>query len=159
MRRSKSAEPSFAPGIYQFTDASDGYVEQLNSVAIVNDDDVLVFDTTVARPSTARTILGEIRKITSKPVRLVVNSHWHQDHWSGNEVFAAADPDLEIVATEKEHNLMLNLSAFYPSYIPKGLAAQERSVAEQFASGKGADGSPLTPELQEADRARAPADP
>ena len=136
MRRSKSAEPSCAPGVYQFTVASDGYVEQLNSVAIVNDSDVLVFDTTT-RPSTARTILGEIRKITSKPVRLVVNSHWHPDHWSGNEVFAAADPDLEIVATEKERDLMLNLSAFYPSYIPKGLAAQEKSVAEQFQAARG----------------------
>jgi glyoxylase-like metal-dependent hydrolase (beta-lactamase superfamily II) len=136
-----------APGIYQFTVASDGYVEQLNSIAIVNDSDVLVFDTTT-RPSTARTILAEIRKITPKPVRFVANSHWHPDHWSGNEVFAAADPQLEIIATEKERDLMLNLSAFYPSYIPKGLAAQEKSVAEQFASNKRPDGSALTPELR-----------
>src|SRR3954454_23064295 len=108
-----------APGVYQFTVASDGYVEQLNSVAIVNDSDVLVFDTTT-RPSTARTILAEIRKITPKPVRFVANSHWHPDHWSGNEVFAAANPDLEIIATEKERDFMLNLSPFYLSYIPKG---------------------------------------
>ncbi|WP_028969479.1 MBL fold metallo-hydrolase [Sphingomonas sp. URHD0057] len=141
------ARTELAPGIYQFTVASDGYVEQLNSVAIVTDRDVLVFDTTT-RPSTARTILEEIRKITPKPVRFVANSHWHPDHWSGNEVFAAADPDLEIIATEKERDFMLNFSAFYPSYIPKGLAAQEKSVAEQFATNKRADGSPLTPELK-----------
>ena len=136
-----------APGIYQFTVASDGYVEQLNCVAIVNDADVLVFDTTT-RPSTARTILAEIRKITPKPVRFVVNSHWHPDHWSGNEVFAAANPALEIIATEKERDFMLNFSAFYPSYIPKSLAAQEKAVAEQFATDKRPDGSRLTPELR-----------
>lgn len=141
------ARTELAPGIYQFTVASDGYVEQLNSVAIVNDSAVLVFDTTT-RPSTARTILQEIRKITPKPVRFVANSHWHPDHWSGNEVFAAADSSLEIIATEKERDFMLNLSAFYPSYIPKGLAAGEKSVAEQFASGKRPDGSPITPELR-----------
>jgi glyoxylase-like metal-dependent hydrolase (beta-lactamase superfamily II) len=136
-----------APGIYQFTVASDGYVEQLNSVAVVTDADVLVFDTTT-RPSTARQIIAEIRKITPKPVRFVVNSHWHPDHWSGNEAYAAAFPGLEIIATEKERDLMLNLSAFYPSYIPKGLAAQEKSVAEQFATGKRPDCSSLTPELR-----------
>ena len=136
-----------APGIYQFQVASDGYVEQLNSIAIVNDADVLVFDTTT-RPSTARTILAEIRKITPKPVRFVANSHWHPDHWSGNEVFAAANPDLEIIATEKERDFMLNFTSFYPSYIPKGLAAQEKSVADQFASGKRPDGTSLTPGLR-----------
>ena len=136
-----------AEGVYQFTVAADGYVEQLNTVAIVTDRDVLVFDTST-RPSSAKRILAEIRKITPKPVRFVANSHWHPDHWSGNEVFAAANPDLEIIATEQERDFMLNLSPFYLSYIPKGLEAQEKAVAEQFHSGKRPDGSPLTPELR-----------
>ena len=138
-----------ADGIYQFTVAADGYVEQLNSVAIVGERDVLVFDTTT-RPSTARTILAEIRKITPRPVRFVVNSHWHPDHWSGNEVFAAANPELQIIATEQERDFMLNLSAFYPNYIPKGLAATEKRVAELFAAGKDETGAPLTAEKRKA---------
>ena len=136
-----------APGIYQFTVASDGYVEQLNSIVIVTDEDVLVFDTTT-RPSTAKTILGEIRKLTSKPVRFVVNSHWHPDHWSGNEVFAAANPDLAIIATEKERDFMLNTAAFWSPYLTRALADEEKSVADQFASGKTTAGQPLTPELK-----------
>jgi Metallo-beta-lactamase superfamily len=63
-----------ADGIYQFITAPDGYVPNGNCVVIVNENDVVVFDT-FARPSTARTVLGEIRKITDKPVRYVVNSH------------------------------------------------------------------------------------
>jgi len=137
-----------APGIYQFTVAIDGYVEQLNSIAVVNDSDVLVFDTTT-RPSTARTILAELRKITAKPVRYVVNSHWHPDHWSGNQVFAEASPGLEIIATEKERDFMLNMSAIWPVLLPKSLEGQEKSVAEQFASSKRPDGSPLTPQLKQ----------
>lgn len=141
------AKTELAPGVYQFTVASDGYVEQLNSVAVVNDDDVLVFDTTT-RPSTARTIRSEIRKLTPKPVRFVVNSHWHPDHWSGNEVFLEAHPGLQIIATEKERDFMRNTAAMWPGYIRKALEGQEKAVAEQFASGKTTDGTALTPELR-----------
>jgi len=136
-----------APGIHQFTVASDGYVEQLNSVAIETVQDVLVFDTTT-RPSTAKRILAEIRKLTPKPVRFVVNSHWHPDHWSGNEVFLAANPEVEIIATEKERDFMLNMSGLWPVYLPKALADEEKAVAEQLASGKTTAGDPLTPELK-----------
>ena len=74
-----------ADGVYQFITAPDGYVPNGNSV-VVTRDDVLVFDT-FTRPSTAEAELAQIRKLTSKPVRYVVNSHWHPDHWSGNEVY------------------------------------------------------------------------
>ena len=137
-----------APGIFQFTVAADGYVEQLNSVAIVTDSDVVMFDTTT-RPSTARTIIAEIRKITTKPVRFVVNSHWHPDHWSGNEAYAAAFPGLEIIATEKERDFMLNMTSLWAKYLPKSLDDQEKSVADQFASGKTTSGEQLTPELRQ----------
>ncbi len=136
-----------ADGIYQFTVGSDGYVEQLNSVAVVTDQDVLVFDTTT-RPSTAKRIIAEIRRITPKPVRYVVNSHWHPDHWSGNEAFMSAFPGAEIIGTEKERDFMLNMAALWPTLLPKSLAEQEKSVAEQFAANKRPDGTPLTSELR-----------
>jgi len=47
---------------------------------------VLVVDSFL-HPSTARALLGEIRKITPKPVRYVVNTHYHADHISGDPVF------------------------------------------------------------------------
>jgi len=118
-----------APGVWQFTVENDGYVEHLNSVAIVDDSGVLVFDTST-RPSTARVILAEIRKITSKPVRHVVNSHWHPDHWSGNEVFAAAFPGLEIIATEQERNSMLNLTPIWAKNLPPQIEKMTKDLAE-----------------------------
>ena len=122
----KKAE--IAPGIWQFTVESDGYVEHLNSVAIVDDSGVLVFDTTT-RPSTARVIVAEIRKITNKPVKWVVNSHWHPDHWTGNEVFASAFPGLEIIATEQERNFMLNMSAIWPKNLPPQIETMAKALA------------------------------
>ena len=86
--------------------------------------------------------------IAPKPVRYLVNSHWHPDHWSGNEAFVNAFPGAEIIATEKERDFMLNMAALWPTQLPKNLADQEKSVAEQLASGKRSDGTPLTPQLR-----------
>jgi hypothetical protein len=58
-----------ADGVYQFITSPDGYVPNGNSVVIITEEDVVVFDT-FTRPSTARLELAEIRKITSKPVAL-----------------------------------------------------------------------------------------
>jgi cyclase len=49
----------------------------------VGDDAVFVIDDQFA-PLTPK-ILAEIAKVTAKPVRFVVNTHWHYDHTGGNE--------------------------------------------------------------------------
>ena len=136
-----------ADGVYQFTVKADGYVEDLNSLVLVGDEDVLVFDTTT-RPSTARDILRRIRAITDKPIRYVVNSHWHPDHWSGNEVFAAANPGVEIIATEQMAGFMRNMRPYLASFQPRSLARLEKRVAENHAKGVGPGGEPLTPQLR-----------
>src|SRR5689334_21294840 len=53
-----------------------------NAVVIVGDDGVLVVDTTQL-PSTARVLVDHIKHVTDKPVRFVVDTHWHPDHWTG----------------------------------------------------------------------------
>jgi cyclase len=134
-----------ADGIYQFITAPDGYVPNGNSVVIVNENDVLVFDT-FTRPSTARTVLAEIRKITDKPVRYVVNSHHHPDHWSGNEVYAQAFPDLEIIATEESRQLMLNIAKAWPPLWKANLARDQADLDKEISTGKESDGTQLTEE-------------
>lgn len=68
-----------------------------NALIIINDEDVLVVDSSLF-PSTARLIIGEIRKLTPKPVRYVVNTHWHDDHVLGNLAYREAFPAVEFVA-------------------------------------------------------------
>ena len=63
------------------------YWTATNSVVVVGDDEVVVFDRPT-RAITARAVIEEIRGLTSKPVRILINSHWHQDHWSGNDEYA-----------------------------------------------------------------------
>jgi glyoxylase-like metal-dependent hydrolase (beta-lactamase superfamily II) len=72
------------------------YKINCNAAIILLDDSVLVVDTH-SKPSAARELIAEIKKLTDKPVRYVVNTHFHWDHWHGNEVYPQAYPDAEIV--------------------------------------------------------------
>src|SRR3954469_441248 len=96
-----------APGVIVFTTPSYGDVGlDGNSIAVLSRDGVLVFDTN-GTPAAAAAVLSEIRKLTDQPVRWVVNSHWHWDHWYGTEVYQQAFPALHIVAQEKTRALMM----------------------------------------------------
>ncbi len=133
-----------AEGIYQFTTAADGYVEQLNTVVVVNERDVLVFDTNT-RPSSARHILAEIRRITDKPVRYVVNSHWHPDHWSGNEVFLEAFPNADIIATADALHYMRYAAPPWPARFHRNYQQAQADFDKERDTGKHADGTALDP--------------
>jgi glyoxylase-like metal-dependent hydrolase (beta-lactamase superfamily II) len=73
-----------------------GLMVDANSVFIVNEDDVVVVDTSGA-PSTAREVVAALRKITSKPVRYVINTHWHDDHIIGDTVYREIFPGVEFI--------------------------------------------------------------
>ena len=95
-----------AKGIYLFVSKPYGEVGMDgNSVAILSRDGVLVFDTN-ATPASSALVLAEIRKLTDRPVRYVVNSHWHWDHWYGTETYTKAFPDVKVVAHEKSREMM-----------------------------------------------------
>lgn len=68
-----------------------------NVTIIVNDKDVVVVDSSRTAAS-ARIIIAEIRKITDKPVRYLINTHWHGDHHHGNSVYRQEYPGVEIIA-------------------------------------------------------------
>jgi glyoxylase-like metal-dependent hydrolase (beta-lactamase superfamily II) len=56
---------------------------------VLGGDEVLLIDTR-ASPSHARVIVDELRRLTSNPVSVVVDTHWHWDHSFGNSVFRPA---------------------------------------------------------------------
>ena len=60
-----------------------------NSAFLVTDDGVLVVDTR-QHPRDGQDLFNRIRAITDKPVKWVINSHFHGDHTYGNSVFKAA---------------------------------------------------------------------
>jgi glyoxylase-like metal-dependent hydrolase (beta-lactamase superfamily II) len=105
--RPKPDQSEIAPGIWLFRTPSYGDVGlDGNSIAILSRDGVLVFDTN-GTPAAAAAVLADIRTLTDKPVRYVVNSHWHWDHWYGTEVYQRAFPGLSVIAHEKTRAMMI----------------------------------------------------
>lgn len=120
-----------------------------NVVVIVNDQDVTVFDSNT-RARTARMVIAEIRKITPKPVRMLINSHWHQDHWSGNDEYVKAFPGIQIVATTETRDYMKHMgSRFFSEGLNTQVARQRAALDTAVRTGKQRDGSPLTADARQ----------
>jgi cyclase len=89
-------------GIYYAT-ASGTMSVGANSPIFVNDDEVLVIDSEIT-PAAARALVQDIKVITPKPVRYVVDSHYHYDHAFGNQIFG---PDVQVIGHDHTRTRML----------------------------------------------------
>ncbi len=144
--RAMLVKEDLGDGVFVFRAPSDlDYWTATNSVVIVDDEDVTVFDS-CTRAVTARAVIAEIRKLTSKPVRVLINSHWHQDHWSGNHEYARAFPGLRIVASAATRAYMARMgSPFFAAELEQfGLARMRDQLAAAIKTGKLPDGAPFT---------------
>ena len=86
-----------ADGVFAILQPDDNRFNDANSVLIVGPTSAIVIDSQVS-PASAHAFIAEIRKLTDKPVRHVVATHWHGDHFQGNQAYRDAWPDVEFVA-------------------------------------------------------------
>jgi glyoxylase-like metal-dependent hydrolase (beta-lactamase superfamily II) len=76
-----------AKGVYAAI-AKPGGLASGNAGFVIGDDGVVIFDTFFT-PAAIEELIGEIQKLTDKPIKYAVNSHYHLDHTGGNQVLAA----------------------------------------------------------------------
>ena len=69
-----------------------------NAGFVVTADGVVVFDA-LGTPPLGEKLIAEIRKITAQPIRRVVVSHWHADHYYGLQAFKALGAEVWMHAT------------------------------------------------------------
>src|SRR5262249_18509463 len=93
-----------ADGVYAAV-AAPAYKVNCNTAIIESDDGVVIVDTH-SKPSAARVIVDRLRQLTGKPVRYVVNTHFHGAHWQGKEVYPAAYPGGEIATNQTTREAM-----------------------------------------------------
>jgi cyclase len=77
-----------------------------NAVVLTTPDGVLVIDTRT-HPRLGEDLIARIRKLTDKPIKWVINSHFHGDHHMGNAPFKAAGATF--VAQNETAHLMQKL--------------------------------------------------
>ena len=117
-----------------------------NTVFIVNDSDVFVVDANHT-PSAARSTIVQLRAVTSKPVRTILYTHWHNDHNLGASAFAEAYPGpLRILATDSTRDDMLKLLVAKTKSRDTAYYDKQSGVYDSmFASGHDLAGRALTP--------------
>jgi cyclase len=140
LSRPAPTRTQIAEGVYLYQTAPYGPVGlDGNSIVVLSDAGVLVFDTN-GTPSAAEAVLSDIRRLTDKPVRYVVNSHWHWDHWYGTEVYTRAFPDAVVIAHEKTRQLMAGPAIEFnrpglETQLPRYIRMLEQQLAHVITTG------------------------
>ena len=135
-----------ADGVYAvLRDDRPGFMVDANNLLIINERDVVVVDANGA-PSITKQVVAALKRLTDKPVRYVVNTHYHDDHIRGNQVWREAYPGVEFIA-----------HAFAREYLPGQGAINRKAfltaapgfledLRGALKSGTGLTGAPLTAE-------------
>jgi len=76
------------PGVYAAIDGPE-HKAGSNAGFVIGDDGVLVVDAFFTQEA-AKALVGEIRRLTPRPIRYVVNTHYHADHTGGDQVLRDA---------------------------------------------------------------------
>ena len=85
--------------------AGPAYKVNSNAAVILTNDGAVVVDTH-SKPSAAAALYKEIQGVTKNPVKKIINTHFHWDHWQGNDFYRDAYPALEIIASEQTRQNM-----------------------------------------------------
>jgi cyclase len=88
------------PGVYAAIDGPE-HKAGSNAGFVIGDDGVLVVDSFFTVDA-AKALVGEIHRLTPKPIRYLVNTHYHLDHTGGDQ--ALRDAGAIIIAHRNERD-------------------------------------------------------
>src|SRR5882724_3560786 len=122
-----------APGIWAAIQ-NDNYGHAICNAGIVDlGDKTVVFDPFMT-PEAARDLKETAEYLTGRKVTLVIDSHYHNDHIRGNQVFV---PGANIISTEWTRNIMAASEKEEQEWEKKNAAG--RALAEKEKLKKAAD--------------------
>lgn len=123
-----------APGVY----AAIGKPGVLSNAAVILTEEGVVVVDAHLRPSWAQDLLAHIRRITDRPVRFVINTHWHNDHTQGNRAYQAAFPRGTVfIAHHRTREDLLSKGIPNLEQTRRMLPERITRLRQQLAEGKG----------------------
>ncbi len=135
-----------APGVFHAV-GTGALAVGCNASVIVNADDVMVVDTNLS-PGAAWALREEIKALTPKPVRYVVNTHWHWDHAHGNQIYG---PDVTVIGHEYTRAKLAagdsTRGRSYDMFITTGLPARIADLKAKISAATPADRAALQTQL------------
>jgi cyclase len=145
---SKSGGPVISGKVYTFEKIAEGVYYTTSSgpmntggnhTIIVGDRNVLLVDAGTT-PGAARALLEDMKLITNKPVRWVINTHFHYDHTDGNSVFG---PDVEIIGHDYVRHAISDFDVAYRdplksalSNMPVQIESLKKQIGDEKDTGK-----------------------
>lgn len=133
-----------ADGVYAATrKEAIGLAQNGNSLIVVGDREVLVVDAQFTREATLET-LAAIRSVTRHPVRWVVNTHWHDDHFAGNQVYRDSFPQVQFVIHANTRADLRTAGAPNRENTKTGAPPLVERYGRQMQQGLGVDSTPIS---------------
>jgi cyclase len=112
-----------------------------NTVVVVGRTGTLIVDAQFSASATAA-VMHEVRKVATSPVRWLVNTHWHDDHVSGNAAWRRAYPSVEILGHRYMLEDMPQSGAANRASMLKSVPGTSAFLRDLEAKGMGIDGQP-----------------
>ena len=108
-----------------------------NTPIFVTDHEAIILDSQTS-PAAARALVQDIKAITDKPIKYVVDTHYHYDHLFGNQIFG---PDVQIIGHDHTRDRLsvntLEQFTFLTSVNPaRAEQLRQRIAAERDAAQK-----------------------
>ncbi len=124
--------------------AVEGLFQGANAAIIITDREVVIVDSH-GTPASAAALLEDVRRLTDRPVRYVINTHWHVDHHTGNQAYYQAYPEqVEFIAHRFTREDIPTLGRDQLAQVRPFLENPLTEAREQLASGVDDHGRPLT---------------
>ena len=122
-----------SPGVWFGLSRSDDYQSGNVAIGTLAGGGSIVVDTQ-ASEFIGREILAKAKEVGKGPVRYVINTHAHQDHIGGNEVFVRDNPQVQIIAHRNScDDLTRKTIPRMMSRLPQQRAGLEAMVAHRRA--------------------------
>jgi len=115
----RAAAPSSEPDLFDIQKVANGVyfafarpqaMINCNAGIFVRSKDVVAVDAH-SKPSAAASLIGQLkREVTAKPVRYVINTHFHWDHTQGNHAYRLTGEKVDFIASAATKQLMADLA-------------------------------------------------
>jgi cyclase len=126
-----------ADGIY-FARARPQAMINSNAGIFVRSKDIVVVDAH-SKPSAAAALIAQIkREVSPKPVRYVINTHFHWDHTQGNHAYRMTGEKIDFIASATTKQLMTDLAVVRMKASVDGVPKQIDALREQSEHAKSA---------------------
>ena len=137
---------TLADGVYAVVrDDPIGFGQNANSLVVVGDRDVVVVDAQFTRAATLQTIAA-IRRLTPKPVAYVINTHWHDDHLAGDQVYRDSFPNVRFVMHANTQADLVALGRPNRAQQLEGAPPYMNHIEHLLSLGLGGDSTPVSPD-------------